>query len=45
MARFLMGSTVVVLVPPGVELDPGLAPLAPVRLGQRLGSVRKPAGG
>jgi phosphatidylserine decarboxylase len=45
MARFLMGSTVVVLVPPGVELDPGLAPLAPVRLGQRLGSVSKPAGG
>jgi phosphatidylserine decarboxylase len=37
MARFNYGSTVIVLLPPGVaELAPGLAPEAPVRLGQRL---------
>ncbi|NLC60333.1 MAG: phosphatidylserine decarboxylase [Gammaproteobacteria bacterium] len=37
MARFNYGSTVIVLLPAGVaELAPGLAPEAPVRLGQRL---------
>ena len=37
MARFNYGSTVVVLLPPGVaELAPVLGPEAPVRLGQRL---------
>ena len=37
MARFNYGSTVVVLLPPGVaELAPELGPEAPVRLGQRL---------
>ena len=39
MARFNYGSTVIVLLPPGVaELAPGLGPEAPVRLGQRLGT-------
>lgn len=37
MARFNYGSTVIVLLPPGVaELAPGLAAESPVRLGQRL---------
>ena len=37
MARFNYGSTVIVLLPPGVAaLTPGLAAEAPVRLGQRL---------
>lgn len=37
MARFNYGSTVIVLLPPGVaELAPGLGAEAPVRLGQRL---------
>ena len=37
MARFNYGSTVIVLLPPGVaELSPELAAEAPVRLGQRL---------
>jgi len=37
MARFNYGSTVIVLLPPGVaELAPGLAPETPVRLGQAL---------
>jgi phosphatidylserine decarboxylase len=37
MARFNYGSTVIVLLPPGVaELDPGLAAEVPVRLGQAL---------
>ncbi len=37
MARFNYGSTVIVLLPPGVaELDPGLQAETPVRLGQRL---------
>ena len=37
MARFNYGSTVVVLLPPGVaELEPGLNAEAPVRLGQAL---------
>ncbi|WP_149193743.1 archaetidylserine decarboxylase [Luteimonas suaedae] len=37
MARFNYGSTVIVLLPPGVaELSPDLAPESPVLLGQRL---------
>ena len=37
MARFNYGSTVIVLLPPGVaRLDPGLGAETPVRLGQRL---------
>ena len=37
MARFNYGSTVIVLLPPGVAtLDPALGPETPVRLGQRL---------
>ncbi|HLM54377.1 MAG TPA: archaetidylserine decarboxylase [Pseudoxanthomonas sp.] len=37
MARFNYGSTVIVLLPPGVaELAPGLRPESPVRLGQAL---------
>jgi phosphatidylserine decarboxylase len=37
MARFNYGSTVIVLLPPGVaELAPGLEAESPVRLGQRL---------
>ncbi|WP_363796794.1 archaetidylserine decarboxylase [Lysobacter firmicutimachus] len=37
MARFNYGSTVIVLLPPGVaELDPGLSAETPVRLGQAL---------
>ena len=36
MARFNMGSTVIVLLPAGVELAAGLAPGAAVRMGQRL---------
>ncbi len=37
MARFNYGSTVIVLLPPGVAtLDPSLAPESPVRLGQVL---------
>ncbi|WP_133001045.1 archaetidylserine decarboxylase [Luteimonas arsenica] len=37
MARFNYGSTVIVLLPPGVaELAPGLGAETPVRLGQRL---------
>lgn len=37
MARFNYGSTVIVLLPPGVaELDPALRAETPVRLGQRL---------
>lgn len=37
MARFNYGSTVIVLLPPGVaELAPGLLPEGPVRLGERL---------
>jgi phosphatidylserine decarboxylase len=39
MARFNYGSTVIVLLPPGVaELSPDLAAESPVRLGQRLAS-------
>lgn len=36
MARFNMGSTVIVLWPAGLSLAPGLAPGSPVRMGQRL---------
>lgn len=36
LGRFNMGSTVVVLLPPGLVLDPGLAPGDAVRLLQRL---------
>jgi phosphatidylserine decarboxylase len=40
MARFNYGSTVVVLLPPGVAtLDPGLQAESPVKLGQRLGTL------
>lgn len=39
MARFNYGSTVVVLLPPGVAaLDPSLRAESPVKLGQRLGT-------
>lgn len=37
MARFNMGSTVVMLLPPGANFDPDLTPEQPVRLGQALG--------
>ncbi|MGY0557143.1 archaetidylserine decarboxylase [Lysobacter sp. A421] len=41
MARFNYGSTVIVLLPPGVaELAPGLLAESPVRLGQRLATLR-----
>jgi phosphatidylserine decarboxylase len=41
MARFNYGSTVIVLLPKGVaELAPKLRPQAPVRLGERLASLR-----
>lgn len=40
MARFNYGSTVVVLLPPGVAtLDPSLGAESPVRLGQRLATL------
>ena len=40
MARFNYGSTVIVLLPPGVaDLAPGLGAESPVRLGQRLATV------
>ena len=40
MARFNYGSTVIVLLPPGVAaLTPGLGAETPVRLGQRLATV------
>lgn len=42
LGRFHMGSTVVVLLPPGNELDPRLAPGSAVRVGERL--ARWPAG-
>jgi phosphatidylserine decarboxylase len=45
MARFNMGSTVIVLLPAGVELAPGLAPGAAVRLGQRLAQRPRSADG
>ncbi|MDN5923868.1 MAG: archaetidylserine decarboxylase [Xanthomonadales bacterium] len=37
MARFNMGSTVIVLVPAGLQWAPNLAAETPTRLGQRLG--------
>lgn len=41
MARFNYGSTVIVLLPAGVaELAPGLGPETPVRLGQRLATLK-----
>jgi phosphatidylserine decarboxylase len=41
MARFNYGSTVIVLLPPGVaELAPGLKAESPVRLGQALAKLR-----
>lgn len=39
MARFNMGSTVVVLLPRGHALAAGLTPGSPVRMGQRLGTL------
>lgn len=42
MARFNYGSTVIVLLPPGVaELEPALQAESPVRLGQRLARLRQ----
>jgi phosphatidylserine decarboxylase len=41
MGRFNMGSTVILLFPPGaVEWEPDLHPGQPVRMGQRLGRIR-----
>ncbi len=41
MARFNYGSTVIVLLPPGVaEFDPALRAESPVRLGQRLATLK-----
>jgi phosphatidylserine decarboxylase len=41
MGRFNMGSTVILLFPPGaVEWDSGLKPGDPVHMGQRLGRIR-----
>ena len=38
LGRFNMGSTVIVLLPPGTgELDPSLVPEAPVKVGQKIG--------
>ncbi|MEO6968978.1 MAG: archaetidylserine decarboxylase [Rhodanobacteraceae bacterium] len=42
MARFEMGSTVILLLPAGSALQPGLLPQRPVKLGQRLGAVAGP---
>jgi phosphatidylserine decarboxylase len=39
MARFEMGSTVIVLLPPPARFDAAFAADAPVRLGQRLGHL------
>jgi len=39
LGRFNMGSTVIVLLPPGVTLVPALAAGQPVRMGQRLASI------
>lgn len=37
MGRFLLGSTIVVLLPPGpLAFDPALGPAAPIRMGQAL---------
>ena len=37
MGRFLLGSTVVLCLPEGVEFDPGLTPGSEVRMGMRMG--------
>lgn len=43
MARFNYGSTAIVLLPPGVaDLDPTLRAQSPVRLGQRLATLKTP---
>lgn len=42
MARFEMGSTVILLLPAGFRLQPGLLAQRPVKLGQRLGAVADP---
>jgi phosphatidylserine decarboxylase len=39
MARFEMGSTVIVLLPPPAGFDPAFIADAPVQLGQRLGHL------
>ncbi|MDQ2971548.1 MAG: archaetidylserine decarboxylase [Rhodanobacteraceae bacterium] len=39
MARFEMGSTVILLLPPGSTLRPGLLPQGAVKLGQRIGAI------
>jgi phosphatidylserine decarboxylase len=39
MARFEMGSTVIVLLPPPARFDPAFTADAPVQLGQRLGHL------
>ncbi len=45
MARFNYGSTVIVLLPPGVaELEPSLRAESPVRLGQALARLKPPGG-
>lgn len=42
MGRFNMGSTVILLLPPGtVQMEGGLHPGDPVRMGQRLGMLTK----
>jgi phosphatidylserine decarboxylase len=46
MGRFNMGSTVILLLPPGaVTWDLGLSPGDAVRMGQALGRLKRPAGG
>lgn len=43
LGRFNMGSTVILLFPPGqVAWDPQLGPGSPLRMGERLGEVRDP---
>jgi phosphatidylserine decarboxylase len=41
MGRFNMGSTVVVLLPSGIGLDPRLGPDSAVKVGQRLGLLER----
>ncbi len=44
MGRFNMGSTVIVLLPPGFALEAALGPESPVRMGQRLAlAPRRPS--
>ena len=46
MGRFNLGSTVILLFPPGaVSWDPALAPGSPVRFGQRIGRCDRVASG